>query len=90
MLEQVKLAAFLLPFYVLFYAWLATNSQSELLPSTTGLVVDPRRGIVAFPKDLSNYALSDYFALKISGSWVTWKRLISRILTRSLAKPGKR
>lgn len=64
MLGQATITTYLIPFYVLFYVWMLYQFSKRIAAVYFGVMIDTKRGIVAFPKDLSNYGLADYMALK--------------------------
>lgn len=64
MLGDTKISGLLIPLYTLCYLWVVYQFSKRIASVYFGVVIDPKRGIVAFPKDLRNYGLSDYFALK--------------------------
>lgn len=64
LLGQAKVTAYLIPFYVLFYIWMLYQFSKRIASVYYGVMADPKRGIVAFPMDLSNYGLGDYLTLK--------------------------
>lgn len=64
MLGKTNIPGLLILFYTLFYLWGMYQYSKRIASVYFGVVVDPKRGIVAFPKDVHNYGLSDYFSLK--------------------------